>query len=98
MSQLYYTAPNDEQFNELKQKAMELWVERYPETTSPHYAREKVSKIEDIANVSDNFMYIVAMFDQDNQALLAEKLSTETRQSIKDRMINGGQPEYLIAF
>jgi len=43
-------------------------------------------------------MYIVAMFDVDNQTLLANRLTNETRKAIRDRMIDGGSPEYLIAF
>lgn len=95
---LYYEAPTNEQFNELKSKAIELWTERYPPEKSPFYAEEKVNRIKDIKNVEDNFMYIVAMFDQNNQRLLANKLSSETSLAVRDRMISGGQPEYLIPF
>ncbi len=98
MSKLYYTAPNEEQFEEMKAKAIELWTERYPADKSPFYAEEKVNRIKDIQNVQDNFMYMVAMFDSNNQALLAEKLSPETRMAVRERMIDGGNPEYLIAF
>lgn len=95
---LYYCSLDDDLFAELKEKAMELWVERYPEETSPNYAKEKVEAIKTINNVEDNGMYIVAMFDNNNQRLLAEKLSQETRKAIRDRMIAGGTPEFLIAF
>ena len=98
MSELYYTAPSDEQFNELKERAMELWVTGYPEETSPHYAKEKVARIKDITNVSDNFMYIVAMFDIHNQRKLANLLGDDTRQSVRERMIDGGQPEEYVVF
>jgi len=33
MSKLYYTAPSDEIFNEVKQASIDLWTERYPEDT-----------------------------------------------------------------
>lgn len=98
MSKLYYTPPSDELFNEVKGEVMKFWVERYPETTSPHYAIEKVKRIENIQNISDNFMYMIAMFDSENQALLAEKLSDEARLAIRERMIDGGNPSYLIPF
>lgn len=96
--ELYYCSPDDDIFAELKQKAIELWVERYPEETSPHYASEKVERIKDLQNIEDNFMYIVAMFDINNQGLLAQKLSSETRKAIRDRMIDGGTPRHLIFF
>jgi hypothetical protein len=46
------------------------------------YATEKVNRIKDIENVGDNFMYIVSMFDMDNQRLLADLVSPETRQAV----------------
>lgn len=98
MAQLYYTSPTDEQFEEMKQACIEVWTERFPAETSPFYAEEKVARIKDIGNVQDNFMYMVAMFDQGNQALLASKLSPETREQVRLRMVDGGQPEFLIVF
>ena len=97
-AKLYYTAPSDEQFNEVKEKAMELWKEVDSDNDKYGYATEKINRIKDIANVEDNFMFIVAMFDSDNQALLAEKLSAETRSAIRERMIDGGNPEFMIPF
>lgn len=87
MTKLYYQAPTDEQFLEVQDASITIWKERYPESIS---AAEKVSHIAKMENVSDNFMYIVAMFDWINQRLLARKLSPETRKAIKDRLISGG--------
>ncbi len=98
MTQLYYTPPTDEQFNELKEKAMELWKEVDSDNDKFGYATEKINRIKDIENVSDNFMYMVAMFDQGNQALLAYKLSEDTRKEIRERMIDGGMELYYIPF
>tara|TARA_R110002126_G_scaffold17316_4_gene67746 strand:+ start:5574 stop:5861 length:288 start_codon:yes stop_codon:yes gene_type:complete len=95
MSELYYTAPTDEQFEELKREAMALWSTMGDE---PSYAEEKIGRIKDIGNIKDNFMYMVAMFDIHNQELLAGRLSEETRNAVRERMIDGGQPEHLIAF
>lgn len=95
MTRLYYTAPSDEQFDEVKQKAIEIWSCMGDE---PSYSQEKVGRIKDIKNISDNFMYMVAMFDSSNQKKLADKLSTETRKAIRERMIDGDNPEYLIHF
>lgn len=94
MSKLYYTAPSDEIFNEVKSKAISLWNTRYPEETSPHYAKEKTSRIENLKNIEDNMMYIVAMFDSDNQRELSRMISMEASMAIGDRMVDGGGEFY----
>ena len=94
MSKLYYTAPIDEQFNELKEKAIKLWSGMGDE---PSYSQEKIGRIKDIKNVQDNFMHMVAMFDINNQRKLAENLSTETRKAVRERIIDGGGlPESIV--
>ena len=98
MTKLYYEAPNDEIFNEVKKACIDLWIETYPEETSPYYAKEKVSEIEPLQNVSDNVMSIIARFDSNNMRNLAEKLSSEARLALRERMIDGGNPEYTIPF
>ena len=85
----YYTAPTDEQFNELKEKAIKIW-QTYDDTYG--YQSEKVNKIKDMGNISDNFMYIVAMFDSENQTKLSYSLSYETRKSVSDKVKSGGSP------
>jgi len=97
-ARLYYTAPSDEIFDEVKQKSMDLWIERYPEDSSPFYAQEKVSEIKDLRNIKDNVMSIVARFDSDNMKNLSEKLSAEARTALRERMIDGGNPLYSIPF
>lgn len=94
-TKLYYTAPTDEQFNEVKTEAIKLWSTMGDE---PSYAEEKIGRIKDIVNVSDNFMFIVAMFDQNNQRKLAEKLSDETRGAVAERIKDGGLPDYYNPF
>lgn len=87
MENLYYIAPTDEQFNELKRVAIELWSTMSDE---PSYAEGKVKRIKDLENITDNFMYMVAMFDVDNQHKLAQAVSDATRQAVKERLIDGG--------
>lgn len=87
MTQLYYTPPTDQQFDEVKEKAIELWSTIGSE---PSYSQEKISRIRYIKNVSDNFMFMVVMFDIHNQLKLSEKLSQETNQAIHDRILDGG--------
>ena len=87
---LYYVAPSDEQFEEVRKRAIELWSTMGDE---PSYSKEKISRIENIGNIEDNFMYMVAMFDIQNQRKLAGVLSEATKKSIRDRMVSGGQPD-----
>ena len=89
MSKFYYTIPTNGQFNELKKKAIEIW-QTYDNAYG--YVDEKVDRIKDLKNLEGNFMYMVAMFDINNQTILAGKLSKETRKAVNDRMIDGGNP------
>ena len=95
MPKLYYTPPTDEQFEELKKAAIQLWSTMGSE---PSYSKEKIDRIRDIANVGDNFMYMVAMFDIYNQRTLAYAISPETRKAVSDRMVDGGQPDEFNPF
>jgi hypothetical protein len=90
MPQLYYTPPSDEQFEELKKMAIEVW-KNYDDQYG--YATGKINVIKDLANIQDNFMYMVAMFDNLNQGVLADKLTPETRLAVRERM-----PEEYILF
>lgn len=92
---LYYTPPKNECFDELKEKAIEIWSAMGDE---PSYSQEKIGRIKDLKNVGDNFMYMVAMFDIRNQILLANKLSEETKKEVRNRLIDGGMPENYIVF
>lgn len=87
MTRLYYTPPSDEIFEEVKSKAIEIWGV-YDDTYG--YATEKINRIKDLKNVSDNFMYMVAMFDLSNQARLATIVSEDARRAVRDRIEDGG--------
>lgn len=91
--ELYYTPPSDICFDEVKERAAEIWNE-YEDP----YRNEKLGRISNLENVGDNFMYIVAMFDRGNQNKLASRLSEETRTAIRDRMLDGGAPPMIIPF
>lgn len=91
----YYSPPTKEIFEEVKRKAIDIWS-TYDNTYG--YADEKIHRIIDIKNVRDNFMYMVAMFDLDNQESLAEMISDEARLAIRERMLEGGTPEEYIVF
>jgi hypothetical protein len=92
-AKLYYTAPPLEQFEELKVAALGIW-NSYEEP----YRSEKVSRVEPIQNIQDNFMYLVAMFGINNQRKLAAALSEGTRKAVRDRMIDGGNEPAFIPF
>lgn len=95
MPKLYYIAPPDKAFEEVKARAMELWA---LVGSHPDYVEEKQSRIRDIKNIEDNMMYMVAMFDQGNMRKLSKVLTPETRKEIRDRMLDGGYDECLIPF
>lgn len=91
MAKLYYEAPSDEAFGEMKAMAVEVW-NGY---TDP-YRAEKLQQISHVQNIKDNFMYLFAMFDMSNQTKVVRMLSEETKQALRERMIDGGNEEYYL--
>jgi hypothetical protein len=90
-AKLYYTAPSDEIFEEIKAAATQIWS-GYEDP----YKTEKLNRIKDIGNVSDNAMYLVAMFDRPNQGKLASLLSQEACDAIRERWVDGGgSPDWI---
>jgi hypothetical protein len=97
MSKLYYTPPEEKIFKELKNISMVFWKEKYPEAEHPFYAPQKINKIKDLRNVGDNFMYILAMYDMYNQREVILRLSDETKEAIRLRLVDGGSDKvYLL--
>lgn len=94
MSNLYYIAPDQDIFEEVKSKCMEIW-DTYDDEFG--YASQKKNEI-DVENVSDNFMYMIARFDSQNQRKLSSMLSEESKKQIRDRMLDGGRPVEYIYF
>lgn len=88
---LYYIAPSDEAFNNLKEKAIEIWG-RYP------HPSKKVDNVKRIENIRDNFMYLVAMFDIHNQKELSALLDKNTRRQVRKRLEAGGAPDEINYF
>lgn len=78
-TELYYTAPSDAIFEDIKRNAIKIW-QGYDDTYG--YATEKIDNIKDLANVSDNYMYMVAMFDRENQLKLISMLQPESVERI----------------
>ena len=81
----YYTPPSQEIFDDIKQGATQIW-KSYDDTYG--YATEKVTKIKDLQNVSDNYAYMVAMFDQTNQVKLLLKVQRDDTRELISRLIS----------
>ena len=78
----------------MRRVCIEVW-RWYDDTYG--YSSGKISRIEDIQNVHDNFMYMFAMFDHVNQTKVVLKLKQETKEELRLRMIDGGNTESYIA-
>lgn len=89
MKGLYYTAPSNKIFEEVKSAARKIW-ESYDNQFG--YVDEKTEILDRMQNVEDNLMYMVAMFDDDNQKKLASTLGKKAKEAIADRMAEGGTP------
>jgi hypothetical protein len=85
MQELYYTPPSNEIFEEMKKLAIGIWS-TYDDTYG--YATEKIDRIKDLNNISDNFMYIFAMFDPINRLSLVSQSSKELFDEIKKRLVS----------
>lgn len=81
--ELYYTAPAQPVFDEIKRCAKAIWL-TYDDEFG--YATEKITKVDAVGNVGDNWMYLVAMFDQRNQGRLFALLSPSTVELIMTAM------------
>ncbi len=91
MTRLYYTAPTEEAFEEMRKAAMDIW-RGYDEPDRS----EKLSRLEGMGNIKDNFMYIFAMFDRSNQLRCAALLSDETKRQLNVRLADGGAFESMV--
>ena len=92
-SKLYYTAPTDEEFAEMKKECIAQWETH---DNSHGYVDGKVARIKDIENTQDNFMYMFAMFDIRGQREVVNRLNAETKKAVRERMISGGNDEQII--
>ncbi len=91
---LYYTPPPQEDFEDMKKAAIEIWSEY----DNQDYKDEKIGAIKEIENVRDNFMYMLAMFDIHNQRKVGDLVSDNTKEALRARLIDGGNPEWAMPF
>lgn len=75
----YYNTPPQEIFDDIKDNAMKIW-NTYDDEFG--YRSEKINRIKDIGNIKDNAWYVVAMFDQSNQAKLMSMVQPKTAEMI----------------
>lgn len=96
LKNLYYIAPIDAAFDDMKQACIEVWQQYEDQGGMYDYMEEKLSRIRDIKNIEDNFMYMLAMFDMDNQKKVIEKLKAGTQLDVRERLLAGGNDETFI--
>lgn len=84
--ELYYTAPSDAVFDEIKREALTLWREVAAGPYDALYLAEKLARVEPITNAADNWMHMVAMFDLRNQSTLLTRLRPATAALITEAM------------
>jgi len=89
---LYYTPPTDKTFDEVKATAIKLWHDVDSDRDLYGYASSKTERIQNLKNIDDNLMYIVAMFDDNNRKILAKRLTNEALAEVSERLIAGGTP------
>ena len=92
---LYYTAPDDLMFEEMKLACLTVWREM---DNTHGYVDEKISRIKDTENVKDNFMYMLAMFDLTNMRKVTSMLSEDTKNAVTERIVDSGGTPYFIHF
>jgi hypothetical protein len=77
----YNKAPTQKVFDDIKSAALAIW-RTYDDTYG--YQSEKVNRIKDLKNISDNYGYIVGMFDSSNQNKLFQSVKLpETKELLK---------------
>lgn len=90
--ELYYTPPREKEFDDLKICAMCIW-NTYDNTHG--YVDEKNNKLKDLKNIKDNFMYIFAMFDINNQRLVLTLVESKTKKEVLKRLPSDYLEKYL---
>lgn len=94
----YYEPLSNEAFEEIKAEAMKMWKEIDTDNDKYGYATEKINRIKDLKNIADNGMTIIAMFDIDNQAILAERLTKQTNKEITEKLDSAKVERYYNPF
>lgn len=83
MNDLYYTAPSDEVFEEIRLACIKRWNTFDNEFG---YVDEKVGQVTMLTNVRDNWMYMLAMFDNWQRMVVLGTLSASTYRLVTAAM------------
>jgi len=89
---LYYQPPADEVFNEVKEKVRAIF---YEISDFQSYRDEKDRILDNLKNVSDNFMYMLTMLDEANQRKLFNSVSVNAKEEIIKRLESVGAVDTL---
>lgn len=92
--ELFYKPPKDECFEELKSLCIRFW-ECFPEfhmwderqeELEREYVQSKISRIKNLENIGNNFIFMVQMIHPFSRIRIAQALSFETRNEISMRL------------
>lgn len=95
--ELFYTAPKDEYFEELKKVCIVFWeniLSFQKENYDVKYTQEKIERIKDLSNEGPNFASMVQMIHQNYRIAIAKVLSCETRHEISIRLYGYENSEF----
>ena len=90
----YNKAPTQKVFDDIKSAALAIW-RTYDDTYG--YQSEKVNRIKDLKNISDNYGYIVGMFDSSNQNKLFQSVKLPKTKELLKQLIcadESGLPKF----
>ena len=90
-SKLYYTAPSQEIFEEVRTVCISFRKEH-------QFNEDKVQLLVRLKNHKDNFMYMVAKLDRNNQTRLHNTISALASLAIGTRMLAGGMDLIHVPF
>jgi len=88
MKKLYYIAPKDNTFDEVRNAAIRIWMS-YPDH------EQHIEHLKEMQNIADNMMYILAEFDEYNQKVLFDNVSKNTQLAISDRVKSANPSEAI---
>ena len=83
-TKLYYLPPADFLFEEMRSTAIRIWRD----LADPYDTPDRVRDLQAMTNIGDNFMTILAQFDDGNQRLLMEYSTKALQQAVRDRIIS----------
>lgn len=84
----YDEAPPEDVFNEIKEKCIEYWKENFNDENG--YVTAKINRINKIKNVDNDFLFMVNMFDTQNEKFCIQGMNPKARAWIRATKISLG--------